>query len=43
MYILSGGGDVQNANRGGGHPRQPVGSETMSLNSPMGRGKMGVS
>jgi hypothetical protein len=28
---------------GGGHLRQPVGSETMSLNSPMGRGKMGVS
>lgn len=34
---------VQNANRGGRHPREPVGSETLSLNSPMGRGKMGAS
>lgn len=34
---------VQNANRGGRHPREPMGSETLSLNSPMRRGKMGVS
>lgn len=25
--------DVQNADRGGGHPREPVDSETLSLNS----------
>lgn len=40
--VYRGRRDVQSADRGGGHPREPVGSETLSLNSQMGGGKMGV-